>query len=382
MTSKRTVIALSLIAVLGIFVIASAQPQNQPLLFHTLTTNYDPIPIEFNNVPAQDGWLIYVVCAGGDHINQPPVMGIGVGNVGLPTGDDFLADPVQNNVQSLFVNGLEQWGPGYEGCLYSLQAVNCLQVGTGTEDVINVGDYIYLRAFNATNRLSATMYADMTTPMLVTLTSPGFPVDVYGIDITPDFPLPVELLSFTANPGNNFVGLEWVTASETENHHFNIYRDEVKITEVGTKAIGNQSSEPLTYNFKDNQVTNGVQYSYQLTAVDINGVESEIISEVESVTPAWDPDYIVTEYNLHQNYPNPFNPGTTIEFDVLESGNVYLSVFNIQGQEVAKLVDGEYRVGPLKHVTFWNAEALSSGIYFYQVRVNDFKATKKMALVR
>jgi len=386
MTPKRTVIALSLTLILGIFIFAGAQPQNQPLLFYTVTPNvYEPIPITFDGNPAAEGWKIMLVCAGPDHLINPPVLEIGTANAGLPTGDDFMADPVQNmNSDNMYVNGIAMMGdPAYAGCYLSDAAIDFPAVGTGTEPVINVGEYIYLRAFNAPTRQTATMYADMYPgPMQVTLISAGLPVEIFGIDIHPDYMLPVELLSFTATPGNNFVNLEWVTASETENHHFNIYRDDAKITEVQSQVVGGESSQPLNYSFKDNQVTNGMVYSYQLTAVDINGVESEILMEIEGVIPAWDPDYIVTEYNLHQNYPNPFNPGTTIEYDVLQSGKVYLSVYNIQGQEVAKLVNGEYRIGPLKHVAFWNAEGLSSGIYFYQVQVNEFKATKKMALVR
>ena len=192
--------------------------------------------------------------------------------------------------------------------------------------------------------------------------------------------MPVELMSFTAAPGNNMVTLEWVTASETENKCFHIYRDDEEIVEIGTKAEGGESSEPLTYTYIDRQVVNGVEYHYLLTAEDINGIEMDL-QELDAI-PAWDPNYVVTEYKLHQNYPNPFNPGTTIEYDVLESGKVYLTVYNIQGQEVAKLIDGVYKTGGVKHVHFWNAEGLSSGVYFYQVKVNDFQSTQKMVYIQ
>jgi len=380
MTSKKTVIALSLIAIIGIFTISSAQTDISIAFYMVNGTTFELYPVTFGATAAEDGWLVMLLSTGPDHTIDPPVLEMFTANAGLPTDDDYIADPVQNqNSGSMYINSMAMMGVagGYLGDWYILFP----GPGVGVEPVINTGEWVYMRVFNAPTRQTATMYADQITPYVVPAGT-GNAIEVYDIIVGDDFPLPVEMLSFTATPGNNFVNLEWETASETENHHFNLYRDEVKITEIATKAIGYQSSEPLNYSFKDNQVSNGVQYSYQLTAVDINGVESEILMEVESVTPAWDPDYVVTEYNLHQNYPNPFNPGTTIEFDVLESGNVYLSVFNIQGQEVAKLVDGEYRVGPLKHVAFWNAEELSSGIYFYQVRVNDFKATKKMVLVR
>ncbi len=367
---------------------ALSQPQNQPLLFHTIANNNQPLPICFGpwgpwGTPVEEGDLIQIVCAGADHLIQPPVTGIGVANVGLPTGDDFLADPVQNNVQLLYVNGLALWGPGYGGCLYSMQAVNCLAAGEGMEPVINVGDYIYLRAFNAPDRIMATDYSDMKEPISpypVILITPGIPYEVYCVEIWSWYP--VEMLSFTAAPGNNFIILEWVTASESENHHFNLYRDEVKIVEVPTQAIGGESSALLTYTFKDDQVVNGVSYSYRITDVDINGVESEEGMEIASVTPAWNPDYVVAGYELHQNYPNPFNPGTTIEYDLPESGVVYLTIYNLQGQVIAKIIDGEYQIGPMQHMAFWNAEGLASGVYFYELKVGDFKAVKKMVLAR
>ncbi|NQS97476.1 MAG: T9SS type A sorting domain-containing protein [candidate division Zixibacteria bacterium] len=386
-TPKRFVICLLVLGILGGWLTVTAQPQNNPLVFHTFTdlTFTVGLPILFENFsgitnPAEDGWILQFVCAGDDGFIDPPVL-FGL-DIGMPTGDDFLADATQNSMSFDYVNGGMLTFPG---CYMGWYALVCLEAGTGTEPVINCGDYVYLRAFNSDHWSTATWYADLVTcdlgdaPFLV---PPGNnnPVDVFGCDINPDYILPVELMSFTATPGNNMVTLEWVTASESENKCFHIYRNDEEIVEIETKAVGGESSEPLTYTYIDRQVTNGLEYTYQLTAEDINGVECDL-DEVEAV-PSWDPDYVVTEYQLHQNYPNPFNPGTTIEYDVLESGKVYLSIYNIKGQEVAKLIDGEYKVGGLKHVCFWSAEALSSGIYFYQVRVNDFKSTKKMVLVQ
>jgi|GEM_PF-908392 len=381
MRKKTSLFFLSCITIVILPFLAFTQP-NQPLLFHTLTPDLQPIPITYNGLPATEGWEIQIVCAGADHLMQPPVMGFGNPNCGLPTGDDFLADPVQNGVQLLYVNGLAAMGAGYEGCLSSTQELDCLPAGTGMEPVINVGDYIYLRAFNAPYRLAATAYGDILNgPMPVILVAPGVPFDIFNIEII-IWDTPVEMLSFTATPGNNYIILEWVTASESENHHFNLYRDEVKIIEIPTQAVGGESSAPLTYTFKDDQVVNGIAYSYRITDVDINGAESEEGMEIESVTPAWNPGYVVSGYELHQNYPNPFNPGTTIEFDLPESGAVYLTVYNLQGQVLAKLIDGEYRIGPLQHAAFWNAEKFASGIYIYELKAGDFKAVKKMALAR
>lgn len=372
---KNRLLVVLLIAVFP--AVLMAQPTYQDIIF----TNLDPVTFQANTVtfggsPAQDGWVIQILCAGTDGVIQPPYT-TGA-NIGLPTGDDFLADPAQNLTNTIYFS---QIASGSAGGFYSASAMRALPAGTGTGDVINIGEIVYLRAFNSTNWSTATLYADLLPNLLHTVYyNNGAPYTVWDLAFTPEMALPVEMLSFSANPGNNFVTLDWATASETENDHFNIYRDDVKIAQIPSRNLNGTAVE-TSYNFKDDQVTNGISYLYEITAVDINGEETEALYNME-VIPSWDPDYIVTDYMLHQNFPNPFNPGTTIEYDVLESGKVYLSVYNIQGQEVAKLVSGEYRVGPLKHVTFWNAEGLSSGIYFYQVRVNDFKSTKKMVLVR
>jgi hypothetical protein len=87
------------------------------------------------------------------------------------------------------------------------------------------------------------------------------------------------------------------------------------------------------------------------------------------------------EYSLQQNYPNPFNPSTTIRFNIPNTSNVTLKIYNISGQEVATLVNNEVVSAGVKEVDF-NAVNLSSGIYFYTIKANDFTATKKMVLIK
>ena len=89
---------------------------------------------------------------------------------------------------------------------------------------------------------------------------------------------------------------------------------------------------------------------------------------------------VVKDYQLSQNYPNPFNPVTKINFSIPKTGFVSLVVYDMLGKEVAVLVDkvmnnGSYSVN-------FNASALSSGIYFYKISVNDFMDVKKMMLIK
>jgi hypothetical protein len=92
-------------------------------------------------------------------------------------------------------------------------------------------------------------------------------------------------------------------------------------------------------------------------------------------------------FALEQNYPNPFNPATQLRFALPVKSNVKLSIYNILGQVVATLIDGELEAGYREVV--WNASTVASGIYIYRIQataVNDparhFSDVGKMALVR
>jgi photosystem II stability/assembly factor-like uncharacterized protein len=85
-------------------------------------------------------------------------------------------------------------------------------------------------------------------------------------------------------------------------------------------------------------------------------------------------------FDLSQNYPNPFNPSTTISYQLPETGNVNIKVYDVLGKEVATLVNNEQRAGSYK-VDF-NGSSLASGIYYYQIRAGKFVETKKMILLK
>ncbi len=87
-----------------------------------------------------------------------------------------------------------------------------------------------------------------------------------------------------------------------------------------------------------------------------------------------------TSYRLEQNLPNPFNPSTIIRFDLPQAERVHLAVYNLRGELVATLVDGN--LSPGAHAFTFNANGLASGVYFYRVSMEKFSATKKMLLTK
>jgi len=83
--------------------------------------------------------------------------------------------------------------------------------------------------------------------------------------------------------------------------------------------------------------------------------------------------------SLDQNYPNPFNPKTTIHYELQTTNDVELSVYNILGQRVATLVSETQKAG--HHQVQWDADGLSSGIYYYKLTSGEFQQAKKMMLI-
>lgn len=102
--------------------------------------------------------------------------------------------------------------------------------------------------------------------------------------------------------------------------------------------------------------------------------------ENEGITGLENDDSFPTGFKLKQNYPNPFNPSTIIEFRILESGFVTLSVYDVLGDEIMTLVNEEKSAG-LFEVEFDGTE-LPTGIYFYQLKTRRFVDTKKMLLLK
>jgi hypothetical protein len=89
---------------------------------------------------------------------------------------------------------------------------------------------------------------------------------------------------------------------------------------------------------------------------------------------------IPNQFALNQNYPNPFNSATQIGFALPASGNVKLTVYNLLGQQVACLIDGNLDAG--YHSVIWDASNFTSGIYYYRLSAKGFAASQRMTLLK
>ncbi|MBN2091810.1 T9SS type A sorting domain-containing protein [candidate division KSB1 bacterium] len=111
---------------------------------------------------------------------------------------------------------------------------------------------------------------------------------------------------------------------------------------------------------------------YGLLKMDFEEVSNEDIS-------------LPSDFQLAQNYPNPFNPETSIHYQLPEAANVRISIFNMLGQEVQRLVESNQPAG--YYEIKWNGldnmgQQVVSGVYLYRIEANDFCMNRKMLLVR
>lgn len=85
-------------------------------------------------------------------------------------------------------------------------------------------------------------------------------------------------------------------------------------------------------------------------------------------------------YKIYQNYPNPFNPTTIIKYAIPQENHITLKIYNSLGNEVKTLVDKNQSAG--YHEVVFNGENLSSGVYYAQLRADNFEKVIKMILVK
>ncbi|QQS35204.1 MAG: right-handed parallel beta-helix repeat-containing protein [Ignavibacteriales bacterium] len=190
-----------------------------------------------------------------------------------------------------------------------------------------------------------------------------------------DVPLPVELSTFSASVNGSNVTLEWSTSSEMNNHGFDIERKSVNADwqKVGFVEGAGTTSETRSYLFTDRELVSGI-HNYRLKQIDLDGsfTYHNLNNEVEVGIP--------DKFDLAQNYPNPFNPTTVISYSIAKESLAKLVVFNSIGEEVLTLVNELKQPGNYSYN--FDANSLSSGVYFYKLTAGDFVSTRKMLLVK
>jgi hypothetical protein len=198
-------------------------------------------------------------------------------------------------------------------------------------------------------------------------------------------PLPVELTSFTASSIRLNTELKWGTATEVNNHGFEVERTFIhdlnstssapkNWSKVGFVEGNGTTNAPKEYSFKDKLQKAG-KYSYRLKQIDRDGqfkYSQSVEIEVGTVPKV---------FALEQNYPNPFNPSTTIGFTLRETGHTTLKIYDAIGREVAVLANEVMDAGVYHHRIF-DAGRLASGVYFARLTSGGIHLHKKILLMK
>lgn len=214
-----------------------------------------------------------------------------------------------------------------------------------------------------------------TKTFTLTLANSSGATAAYSVTVTVAAPVVVYqtvISSFYGGDAAKGVLLTWTTSSEMNNTGFDIERKKGtgSFSKIGFVAGTGNSTTTKTYTYNDQITTNGT-YTYRLRQINTDG------------TSAYSPEISVKQrrnvVTSLSSYPNPFNPSTNISFTVETSGHATLKVFNVLGQEVATLFNGDLEAG-VENTVMFNAGRLSSGIYFSVLESAGQRVIQRMLL--
>jgi len=220
--------------------------------------------------------------------------------------------------------------------------------------------------------------------------------DIYAQRVFSDGSLPVTLSSFTATASDGKVTLTWRTETEVNNAGFDIYRSDAKdgkYVKVNARLVQGAGTDatPHDYSFTDENVAVGKTYYYYIEDVDFSGKTNRShIIEVTVGKQSIKQEQIPLKFALLQNYPNPFNPETWLPYELAESVEVTLQIYDVSGKVVRSLRLGQKPAGVYvdkERAIYWDGrdekgEQVSSGIYFYRLQAGSFTGVRKMVILK
>jgi hypothetical protein len=153
------------------------------------------------------------------------------------------------------------------------------------------------------------------------------------------------------------------------------------VFEVQDPSVSNISFEAIKTEYPHHELT----YIYTENDGSAGITQTRVNPDFGSAALSLTDESVPATFSLEQNYPNPFNPSTVIAFGIPTNSHVRLTVFNLLGQEVQTLVDGNMSAGT--HEVTWDGtnssgSSVASGVYFYRVEAGQNVETRKMMLLK
>jgi len=155
----------------------------------------------------------------------------------------------------------------------------------------------------------------------------------------------------------------------------NIQKDPLFVTSDSSSFLLSKNSPCI-----DKGIEVGLEFDYYGNEIYFGNAPDIGVHEYSSVTSINSENSNINNYFLYQNYPNPFNPTTTISYQIRQDGFVNVVVYNSLGQMVEELVNKFQSIG--KYSVQFEANGISSGIYFYKINTTHFTKVNKMILLR
>lgn len=198
--------------------------------------------------------------------------------------------------------------------------------------------------------------------------------DCFGNLVLSGIIVPVELQSFEAHLKKNAVQLIWCTSAESNNYGFEVQRsfNGIDFEKIGFVPGKGTVTSPQNYSFEDKNISASVYY-YRLKQIDYNGN----FAFSSTIRVAANQPSI---YRLYPSYPNPFNPQTNICYDLVETQQVVLKIYAVNGKEIATLVEKMQQPG--SYTVTWNAKNQPSGIYICRMKAGFFSSSLKLTVVK
>ncbi len=293
---------------------------------------------------------------------------------GSPFTDGALTIDKRHNMNWIISGG--------DGINFGLTTVSLRLEGMGIPDITSLSDLSLVLSTGASGGLfsSATGTTSDASVNRTTMSLPDLNNTFY-FGSTNGNALPVTITEFYSVVNQNNAFLYWSTSAELNNSGFELQRseDRTQWKPIGFIKGNNTTNELNSYSFSDKNLKTG-KYYYRLKQIDYNGNYEffDLASTVSIGKPV--------NSDAFQNYPNPFNPSTNISFSIANDSYVQLYVYNITGEVVKNLIDGNLNAG-YNSINF-NGEGLASGVYFYRIIVKNpegniiLSKIKKMLLIK
>jgi hypothetical protein len=142
----------------------------------------------------------------------------------------------------------------------------------------------------------------------------------------------------------------------------------------------------MFYQATAKDVTNLATNRVEIVVVDLAGNQTKVNYEFRAnITGIEEDQHTPDKFELFQNYPNPFNPSTQIRFSLAKHSQVEINIYDVRGILISKICKGEFEAGV--HTVEWDGTnslgyKVASGVYFYQLKTDEFNVVKKMEMIR